>query len=182
MAINWDELDGQYNGNGNFKDYAKPGIYTVKCDGVEFKQVGSKGNYIMKFHFAETDNLQFPTADHWLSKANQNWRIYHTRMLYEALGASEANSKKVCELAESKDSFDFAVQAYEKGFSTLLAKKPEIEIEVYQDGKYTRAEFTNRKVAMPHDNADDSTTDTQIDLGDGMDVEVEIDESEIPFN
>lgn len=161
MALDWGQIEDQYN-SGDFKDYAKPGIYTVKCDGVEVKQVGTNGNFVMKFHFAETDDLQFPTADHFISKNKQNWRAYHSRMLFEVLGASEDRAKKGCEMAEEKDSYDYAVQIYEKGFQTLLKKQPEVEIEVYQDGKYTRAEFTDRRVAMPHGDEDKSSSSDDV--------------------
>lgn len=177
MAIDWGNIENQYS--SDYKDYAKPGIYKVKCDDVEIKQVGSNGNYIMKFHFAETGKLQYPTADHWLSKNNQNWRIYHTRMLYEALGAPEANAKKVCEMAESKDDYEFAVKAYTEGFNKLLAKEPEVEIEVFQDGKYMRSEFTDSSVAMPHDDAIDRTGDMLLEQSE--EVEEEIDFSSMPF-
>lgn len=175
MAIDWSAIDEQYS--NDFKEYAKPGIYTVKCDGVEFKQVGAKGNYVMKFHFAETEDTQFPTADHFLTKDKDNWRIHHTKNLFLVLGATEDRAKKGCEMAEEKGSFDYAVQIYEKGFQTLLQKKPEVEIEVYQDGKYTRAEFRSRLVAMSHDDADKNTADAIVDSGE----EINLDLDTLPF-
>lgn len=175
MSIDWDKIDEKYD-NG-FKDYALPGIYTVKCDGVEFKQVGSKGNYIMKFHFAETDDTQFPTADHWLSKANEGWRIHHSKNLFIVLGSTEENAKKGCEMAESKSDFEDKAKVYETGFAALLKKQPEVEIEVFQDGKYTRAEFRSRLVAMPHDDADKNTVDTMIDDSE----EVDLSNLDLPF-
>ena len=151
MAIDWDAIDQEYAG-GDFLPYAEPGKYKVVCDSVEFKQAGSKGNYVMKFHFADKDGVKFPTADHWLVKDKQNWRVKHCKDLFMVLGADEAKAKKGCELAESKDSFDYAVQAYEQGFNALLKKvQPEVEIEVDKDGKYSRAEFTDGRVAMRHD-------------------------------
>lgn len=177
MALDWGNIEEQYSGNGDFKDWAAPGKYTVKCDGVEFKAAGAKGNYVMKFHFADTD-VQFPTADHWLVKDKQNWRAFHAKNLYQALGADEDRAKKACELAESKDSFDFAVQAYEKGFSTLLNKQPEIEIEVWQDGKYTRADFTNRKVRMSYpEESESDSADSIVEESE----EVNLDIADLPF-
>lgn len=175
MAIDWDAVEEQYD-NGGFKEYAKPGIYTVKCDGVEFKQVGTKGNYVMKFHFEETETLKFPTADHFLSKEKDNWRIHHTKNLFLALGASEEKAKKGCEMAEEKGDYEYAVKVYEKGFDALLTKKPEVQIEVYPDGEYTRSEFYDRRVSMPHEAP---KKDALVDFDDGM--EVEIDTSELPF-
>lgn len=175
MAINWDSIDEQYN-NGDYKNWATPGIYTVKCDDVEFKKVGAKGNYVMKFHFEETPDTQFPTADHFLSKDKDNWRIHHTKNLFIVLGASEAQAKKGCEVAEGKDDYEAKVPIYEKGLKTLIAKKPEVEIEVFQDGKYTRAEFRSRLVAMPHGDADKRTADAIIE-----DSEEIILDTELPF-
>lgn len=149
-SINWDSIEEEYKG-GDFKEYAPEGKYTVKLKDVELKQAGNKGNYIVKFKFEETDQYQFPTADHWMSKDKTNWRIKHMKELLTVLSGNEDNAKKACELAESKGSFDYAVQGYERAFSTLAKKKPEVEIEVWQEGKYSRAEFTDRRVAMKRD-------------------------------
>lgn len=149
-GINWDAIDEEF-GNSDYKQYAPTGTYEVAFSGVDFKQAGSKGNYVIKFGFEENDKYKFPTADHWLVKDKQNWRIKHMKDLMVVLGASEEDAKKVCELAEAKDSFDYAVRCYEKAFSTRAQKKPMVEIEVYPDGKYSRAEFTDRRVAMKRD-------------------------------
>lgn len=153
MALNWDAIEEEYS--SNFKDYAPNGVYKVKVSDVELKQAGNKGNYVVKFKFEETDNYQFPTADHWIVKDKQNWRAKHMKDLMVVLGSSEENAKKACEISESKDSFDYAIQGYEKAFTTLAKKKPEVEIEVFPDGKYSRAEFTDRRVAMRNDKKED---------------------------
>ena len=153
MALDWNAIEEEYK--GDYKDYAPNGVYKVKVDGVELKQVGTKGNYIVKFHFEETDDYKFPTADHWLVKDKQNWRAKHMKDLMVVLGSSEENAKKACEISESKDSFDYAIQGYEKAFTTLAKKKPEVEIEISQDGKYSRAEFTDRRVAMRNNKKED---------------------------
>lgn len=149
MAIDWDNIEEQYS--SQYKDWAEDGVYKVKCDGVELKDAGTKGNKVLKFHFEETDDVQFPTADHWMVKDKDGWRIHHMKSLFVALGSTEEKAKKCCELAESKGDFEYAAKAYLKGFETLLAKKPEVEIEVYTEGKYSRAEFTDRSVAMRRD-------------------------------
>lgn len=149
-SINWDSIEEEYKG-GDYKDYAPEGKYKVKFVDVEIKPAGNKGNNIVKFKFEETDQYQFPTADHWMSKDKANWRIKHMKELLTVLSGNEENAKKVCEMAESKDSFDYATAAYEKAFKTLAKKKPEVEIEVWQEGKYSRAEFTDRRVAMKRD-------------------------------
>ena len=170
MSINWDSIEEEYKG-GDFKDYAPNGIYKVKFNGVEIKPAGSNGNYIVKFQFEDTDQYQFPTADHWMSKDKTNWRIKHMKELLTVLSGNEENAKKVCEMAESKGSFDYAVQGYEKAFSTLANKKPEVEIEVFPDGKYSRAEFTDRRVAMKRDsNPLAGAQELTLDQQDALDI------------
>lgn len=147
--------------SGNFKDFAKDGIHKVKCDSVEIKEVGSNGSVIMKFHFEDQDDAQFPTADHWLSFKNENWRKWHNRCLMVVLGASGENAEKAVDMAESKEGKDNIIKGYSTCYKKLLAKKPEVEIEVFTDGKYSRAEFTDRSVAMPH--GDDKKTEDASD-------------------
>lgn len=171
--IDWDNIESEMG--GKYKDYAKNGTYTVKCIGVEIKEVGSNGSVVEKFQFEETNKEKFPTADHWISRKNDNFRAYHQKNLLVALGASEANARLAVEKAEAKD-FDYAVKAYETAFTALLKKKPEVEIEVFQDGKYSRAEFTDRSVAMPHGDSDKGASASET-LDDGE----EIDLSDIPF-
>lgn len=150
MSIDWNSIDEEFG--GDFLPYAEPGKYTVKFCDVEVKPVGSKGNNIVKFMFEDTD-VKFPSADHWMSKDKTNWRIKHMKDLLTVLSGNEENAKKVCEMAESKNDFEYAAKAYEKAFATLAKKKPEVEIEVYPDGKYSRAEFTDRRVAMKRDDS-----------------------------
>lgn len=181
-TLNWEEIDAQYA--SQYKSFADYGTYKVKCIGVEFKDAGTKGNKVIKFQFEDSEQFRFPTADHWLVKDKQNWRVYHMRNLFVALGSTEEKARKACELAESKDDFAYAAKAYEKGFSALLAKKPEVEIEVFPDGKYARAEFTDRTVAMRRNNDEEEATaeNSGNDIlanDDGSDEPIDL--SEIPF-
>ena len=146
MGINWESVESEFA--GNYKDYAPEGKHIVKVVDAETKQVGTKGNYIIKFIFEETDQYKFPTADHWIVKDKNNWRYHHMKSLFEVLGAPEDKAKQVIEKAEEKGDFEFAVKAYEASFKRLLAKKPEVEIEITPDGKYSRAEFTDGRVRM----------------------------------
>lgn len=172
MAIDWDDIENEMG--GKFKNYASDGKYKVKCVGVEVKEVGSNGSVVEKFQFEETNDTVYPTADHWIAKNNDKFRAYHQKNLLVMLGASEANARTAVEKAEAKD-FAYAVKFYEDAFNKLLAKKPEVEIEVYTDGKYARAEFTDRKVAMPHD-GDKKEDKDEITL-DADDIDI----SDIPF-
>lgn len=136
---------------GNFKTYAEDGDYKAKCDSIEIKEVGQNGSIIMKFGFEATD-VQFPTADHWLSFKNENWRKWHNRCLMVVLGASEEAAEKAVDVCEGKSGKENIVKAYEQAYKKLVAKKPEVEIEVYTENDYARAEFKDRSVAMPHGN------------------------------
>lgn len=177
MATNWEELDKEMG--GNFKNYATDGKYNVKCNGVEIKEVGSNGSVIMKFGFEE-DNVKYPTADHWLSFKNEGFRKYHSRNLMMVLGASKDAAQKAVDMCEGKSGKDAIVKAYDQTFSKLTSKKPAVEIEVYTENGYARAEFTDRSVAMPHgEEPQKSSTEApaeenplegaeEIDLGDSL--------------
>lgn len=138
---------------GNFKTYAEDGDYKVKCDSIEIKEVGQNGSIIMKFGFEATD-VQFPTADHWLTfkEGKDNWRKWHNRCLMVVLGASEEAAEKAVDVCEGKSGKENIVKAYEQAYKKLVAKKPEVDIEVYTENDYARAEFKDRSVAMPHGN------------------------------
>lgn len=176
MSINWDEV--QESAGGKYKNFYVDGDYTVRCDGVEIKEVGSNGSVIMKFHFEEGKDGQYPTADHWLSFKNDAWRQWHNKCLMVVLGATDDAAKKAVEMAEGKGDKESIVKGYEAVYKKLLAKKPEVKIEVYTDEKgYARAEFKDRSVAMPHDNgpAKEEKGDDIIAQGESVDL------SDIPF-
>ena len=188
--INWEEAEEK--AGGNFKSYAADGKYTVKCDGVEIKEVGQNGSVIMKFHFEDAPEGQYPTADHWLSFKNDNWRYIHNKRLMMLLGASEDAAKKAVEVAESKNGKDAVMKGYESCYTKLLAKKPTVEIEVFTEvnpvnGKeYARAEFTDRSVAMSRNN-DDKQKSTGVvvspsSIKDDIENAEEVNLDEIPFN
>lgn len=175
-SINWAEAEEK--AGGNFKKYAADGIYRVKCNDVEIKEVGDKGSTIMKFKFEDTD-VAFPSADHWLSWNNDAWRYIHNKRLMMLFGATEDAAKKAVEMAESKSGKENIVKAYDTCYKKLLAKAPEVEIEVYTENNYARAEFTNREVAMPHGNE-------PIKGNKGDDVlagaeEVDLSDADLPF-
>ena len=176
MAIDWDDVQDKMG--GGFKNYYADGPYKAKCDGVEIKEVGSNGSVIMKFHFEETDEAQFPTADHWLSFKNDAWRQWHNKCLMVVLGASEDAAKKAVEMAESKSGKENIMKGYEACYKKLLAKKPEVDIEVYTEGDYARAEFKDRTVAMPHGDKQEKKTDEDVLAGA---EEVDLSDADLPF-
>lgn len=175
--INWDALAEE--NQGNFKQYAADGKYTVKCVGVEIKEVGTNGSVVQKFQFEETD-VQFPTADHWLSFRNAGWRQWHNKNLMVLLGASEENAKKAVELCESKDGKDSIVKAYEQTYKKLLSKKPEVEIEVFTDGKYASADFVSESVRMNRPEEGEKKADEDV-IPTADEVSDEITDDMLPF-
>jgi hypothetical protein len=182
MATNWEELDKEMG--GDFKNYAEDGKYDVKCDSIEVKEVGTNGSIIMKFGFEDTD-VQYPTADHWLSFKNENFRKYHSRNLMMVLGASKENAEKAVDVCEGKGSKENIVKAYEQTFGKLVAKKPTVKIEVYTEagnnGKdYARAEFADRSVAMPHGEDNKASADAQSENSDPLAGAEQVD-LDIPF-
>lgn len=178
MALDWDSI--QESAGGNFKNYYADGKYKAFCDGVEIKEVGNNGSVIMKFHFEDTPDGQYPTADHWLSFKNDAWRQWHNKCLMVVLGATEDGAKKAVEMAEGKSGKDNIIKGYDACYKKLLAKKPEVEIEVYTENNYARAEFLDRSVAMPHDN-EPAKTDAGEPLAGAEEITDETDLSELPF-
>lgn len=177
-GLDWNDI--QESVGGNYKNYAADGDHKVKCDSVEIKEVGQNGSVIMKFGFEE-DDVQYPTADHWLSFKNDKWRQWHNKCLMVVLGATEDGAKKAVEMAESKSGKDNIIKGYEACYKKLLAKKPEVEIEVYTDNGYARAEFKDRSVAMPHDSEPGKENKADDPLDGAEDASGEIDLSDVPF-
>ena len=177
MATNWSNLKEEMG--GKFKSYHTDGDFKAKCDDIEIKEVGSNGSVIMKFHFEETDDGQFPTADHWLSFKNNNWRKWHNRCLMIVLGASAEAAEKAVDVCESKSGKENIMKAYEQTYKKLLAKKPEVSIEVYTDNGYSRAEFKDKSVAMPH--GDNNTKEDKAEDIFSQGEEVDLSESDLPF-
>lgn len=171
MATDWDNLKDEMG--GNFKNYYADGDYKAKCDSVEIKEVGTNGSVIMKFHFEETDDGQYPTADHWLSFKNEKWRKWHNRCLMIALGATADSAEKAVDMCESKSGKDNIVKAYEQVYKKLLAKKPEVDIEVYTDGKYARAEFKDRSVNMNNGNKKEDKEPANTIIEEGEEIEID---------
>lgn len=173
MSINWESVNDSFS--SDYKDYAPYGKHKVKVEDAEIKQVGTKGTYLIKFKFAE-DDYKYPTADHWISKNNDKWRYYHMKQLFVVLGAPEEKAKQVIEKAEEKGDYEFAAKAYEASFKRLLQKKPEVEIEITPDGKYSRAEFTDGRVRMKND------TDKVNEVVGGEVIPTDIPNGEIDLN
>ena len=172
MATNWEELANDFG--GNYKPYLKDGLYKVKANGVEIKEVGTNGSVIQKFSFEDLDENSVPTVDHWLSFKNANWRKWHNRCLMIMFGLTKEQAEKTVDICEKTDDKATIIKTYQQMYKKLLDKKPEVEIEVYttqgNDGKYyARAEFTDRSVAMPHDG--EATTQPTQTTGETVEIE-----------
>lgn len=181
MSIDWDQV--KEKNTPKFKSYAKPGVYKVKCIDVNIREVGSNGSIAQEFIFEEDEERQYPKATHWLTfkEGKDGWRQWHNRNLMVVLGSSESTAEKAIDKIEALGSKDKIVKGYETAYKSLLKKKPEVEIEVFPDGKYSRAEFTDESVAMPHDDAKPATTDADEVVPEDINDEEEIDLSDIPF-
>lgn len=180
MSIDWKKVEE--DAGSKYKNYAKPGVYKVKCIDIKIREVGSNGSVAQEFIFEEDDNYQYPKATHWLSFKNDSWRQWHNRNLMVVLGSSEDTAEKAIDKIEALGDKEKIMKGYETAYKSLLnKKKPLVEIEVFPDGKYSRAEFTDDRVAMPHDDAKPASADadevTPEDIEDGE----EIDLSSIPF-
>lgn len=176
--IDWKKVEE--DAGSKYKNYAKPGTYKVKCIDVDIREVGTNGSVAQDFIFEEDDDRQYPKATHWLSFKNDSWRQWHNRQLMVVLGSSESTAEKAIDKIEALGDKEKIMKGYGTAYKSLLKKKPEVEIEVFPDGKYSRAEFTDDRVAMPHDDAKQSAVDDEITPEDIP--EDEIDLSEIPFN
>lgn len=177
MAIDWNKVEE--DAGSKYKSYARPGVYEVKCVDVDIREVGSNGSVAQDFIFEEDDDRKYPKATHWLSFKNDSWRQWHNRQLMIVLGSSESTAEKAIDKIESLGDKEKIMKGYETAYKSLLKKKPTVEIEVYPDGKYTNAEFTDERVAMPHNGAKPAVVSDDVapeEIEDG-----EIDLSSIPF-
>lgn len=177
MPIDWGKV--QEDAGSKFKSYASAGKYKVKCVDVDIHEVGTNGSIAQDFLFEEDDDKQYPKATHWLSFKNDSWRQWHNLQLMQVLGSTEDTAKKAIEKIEALGGKDKIVKGYETAYKSLLKKKPEVEIDVFPDGKYSRAEFTDGRVAMPHDDNRSASTDdvTPEDINDEVDLSLE----DLPF-
>ena len=179
--IDWDKVEKEQGG----KNYANNGIYKVKVAKLDLHIVGDKGSIAQDFYFAEDDN-KYPKATHWLSTKNVAWRQYHNRNLMMLLGATKEAAQKAVEMCEAKDGNKASlINAYQSTYDKLIAKSPEVEIEVWQDGKYSTCDFTNRSVRMSHPGDDKpakkDSTDDILEGAEEVDLSKEDDLGELPF-
>ena len=135
MAIDWVKV--KEDNASKYKNYAKPGIYKVKCVDVDIREVGTNGSVAQDFIFEEDEQYQYPKATHWLSFKNDSWRQWHNRNLMIVLGSSESTAEKAIDKIEALGDKEKIMKGYATAYKALLKKKPEVEIEVFPDGKYS---------------------------------------------
>lgn len=177
--IDWNSINEQFT--PKYKDYAPAGTHTVRLAEVEIHEVGTKGSIAQDFKFEDDDQYAYPKATHWLSFKNDSWRQYHNKSLMVVLGVSEEQAKKAVEVCESKSGKEEIVKAYIDAYKRIAAKHPKVEIEVWQDGKYKVAEFTDGSVRMnrPENATQQELTPSEEFLSDAEPVDLS-DES-LPF-
>lgn len=177
MSVDWDKLEND-NKSKSYTEYAKPGTYKVKVERMELTTV-STGSVAQNFFFAE-DNYKYPKVTHWLSFKNPDWRAMHNKQILELFGVSTESAKKFIDNAEAKDDKEAIIKAYQAIYDKVIGgKKPEVEIEVWPDGKYSKADFNDR-VRMnrpePEDEAPAEEDDILADAAPADDLD------EIPFD
>lgn len=169
----WNKMAENYK--NKYKDFAPEGRYAAKIDSIEVHEVGSNGSIAQDFKFMDGEVYAFPKATHWLSFKNDDWRMWHNKCLFELLGLSEDIAKKTVESCE-KGSKDATVKAYAAAYEKLATKHPEVNIDVWQEGKYARAEFADSSVRMS--SKDDDKKSNPLEGSE----EIVIEEDELPFD
>ena len=169
MNINWEEIEGKYG--GSFKDYAPAGKYKVKIGSVA-NRASSTGTVWIEFKPAD-DKYAYPKIGHPISFNNDAWRQWHMRCLFELFGATKDQAKKAVENCEGEGGKEAICKMYESAMQRLIKKNPEVEIEVWEEGGYTRADFNNSvRMNKPQ------TEEKQEDI---LSSSEEISDEEIPF-
>ena len=145
--IDWSDIESKYG--GNFKDYAPADKYTVKINTVS-NRASSTGTVWMEFKPADGEKYAYPKISHPISFNNDAWRQWHMRCLFELFGATKEQAKKAVENCEAKEGKEAICAMYETSMKKLLEKKPSVEIEVWKEGDYMRADFTaNVRMSRP---------------------------------
>ncbi len=169
MSIDWTSIEEKFG--GNFKDYAPAGKHKVKMGSVA-NHTSSTGTVWIEFKPAD-DKYAYPKIGHPISFNNDAWRQWHMRCLFELFGATKDQAKKAVETCEGKDGKEAICASYENAMKKLIDKKPEVEIEVWEEGGYTRADFTaNVRMNRPPEGTEPESV---------LDGAEEISEDEIPF-
>lgn len=177
MATDWDELSNQY-GQAVF---ASAGIYGVKIEDIEVKEVGTKGSIAVNFIFEETDGLRFPKVTHWLSFKNNGWRKWHHKCILQMLLGDEEKAKQSIDVCEGKSGKDAIVKAYEQAYKKIAAKHPKVTIEVWQGEKYSEADFNDNTVRMnrPEKKEEGSAVDDILDANEETTEDLSVED--LPF-
>lgn len=175
IDINWVELEEQFG--SKYKDYAPAGTYKVKIGKVEHR-ASSTGTVWEEFKPDDSEKYSFPKISHPLTAKTEpksvNWRRYHWRELFILFGATKDQAQKAVALCEDHDTFEQIAEAYLGSMNKLISKKPEVEIEVWEDGDYSRADFTSSiRMSKPKDKKENAL-DGAIEL-------TEEEASDVPF-
>lgn len=170
MNIDWNSIEEKFG--GNFKDYAPAGKFEVKISKAN-NRASSTGTVWMEFKPDDGDKYAYPKISHPISFNNDAWRQWHMRCLFELFGATKDQAKKAVENCESKDGKEAICKSYETSMQKLLEKKPTVEIEVWEEGDYMRADF-NSGVRMNKPQVEEKSEDPTAGVE-------EVEEDSIPF-
>lgn len=171
MSIDWSAIEEKYG--GNFKDYAPAGKHEVKMGGAN-NRASSTGTIWLELKPLDGEKYAYPKISHPISFNNDAWRQWHMRCLFELLGATKDQAKKAVENCEAKEEKEAIAKAYETSMKKLLEKKPSVEIEVWEENGYMRADF-NASVRM---NKPQQKEEKAEDVIEGAE---EISDEDIPF-
>lgn len=158
MTIDWDEVT---KGSQDFKDYAPNGEHTAKLESIKITDKEGWKSPAIDITWQEDDTYKYPrNARHWLSMANQTFRVRHVLEMLKEFGISEAQAKQAIEGAEKHEDRASLVKAYQAVFDKAASRHPEVEIVVQpqmRDGKpvlsdkgtpYSESEFKNPRLVI----------------------------------
>ena len=101
MALDWEKIEEENKErNKKYKEYAPEGTYTTKLESVELV-TAKTGNTGIRFNLKETDEYKFPKyGASFYNTDKHNWRRYHMKEVFVAVGASEEQARKAVETCE----------------------------------------------------------------------------------
>lgn len=142
MTLDWEKIEEENKErNKKYKEYAPEGTYTTKLESVELV-TAKTGNTGIRFNLKETDEYKFPKyGASFYNTDKHNWRRYHMKEVFVAVGASEEQARKAVEACEEKKDI---IEAYVDMFTKFLPKQKAFEVVVFKktaDDKYNTWDF-----------------------------------------
>lgn len=190
MAIDYNAINSEINNSSNkYKNYAPYGVHKVKLESVEVRDKDTWKSPCLTFNWAESDEYKYPrSVSHWLSLKNPAWRAKHNIQILMTLGVDQKKATELVKTAEGDESRETMKKGYEKLYSQIASRHPEVEILVqgqWRDGKpvcsdsgtqYGESDFNSGLVRMMEVHADKVEPADPLEGADEV-----IDLGEIPF-